>query len=175
MNTIFVTLISSLVFSSANGQVNPLLVWQLDNPTTSYDSETDKFSLTYDVHENITDKNVKAKIFTSSCQNPADGSKGIEVTDGITVEKMGAAGGTGSLEFALDVSRLAQNKDVFDTTDPQKPMIKLCARYMLWTPDREVNFIESLLNLQFNLNSEMEISYSGFETKSFDSSGSDMS
>ena len=91
MNAILVTLISSLLFLSANGQVNPLLVWQLDNPTTNYDSEIDKFSLSYDVNEAITDKNVKAKIFTSSCQNPTDGSKGIEVTDGITVEKMGSS------------------------------------------------------------------------------------
>ena len=174
MNMSFVIVVLSLLFLSTNGQ-NPLAIWKLDNPKTNFDSETDKFSLTYDVHEAITDTNVKAKIFTPACQNPADGSKGIEVSDGITVEKMGAADGIGSLEFVLDVPTLTQNKDVFDTTDPQKPMIKLCARYMLWTPQNEVNFIESLLNVRFDMTSEMEISFSGFDSKSVDSSGNDMS
>lgn len=174
-NDSFAIVVLSLIFSSTNGQVNPLAIWKLDNPTTNFDSESDKFSLTYGVHEAITDSNVKAKIFTSACQNPADGSKGIEVSDGITVEKMGAADGTGSLEFVLDVPTLTQNKAVFDTTDAQKPMIKLCARYMLWTPQNEVNFIESLLNVRFDMTSEMEISFSGFESKLVDSSGNDMS
>ena len=97
----FVIVVLSLLFLSTNGQ-NPLAIWKLDNPKTNFDSETDKFSLTYDVHEAITDTNVKAKIFTFACQNQADGSKGIEVSDGITVEKMGAADGIDYASTTLD-------------------------------------------------------------------------
>ena len=169
MNFFFFALISSL-FLFASGQFNPLLIWKIDNPTTTYTPESNKFSLVYDVHTEMSDRNIKAKVFTSTCQNPDDGSKGIEVSGGITVEKMGASDGKGSFEFVLDVRTLTENKDIFDTTNPNKPMIKLCARYMLWTPDREVNFIESLLNVQFDLTGS-EITYSGFVSKAFDSSG----
>lgn len=174
MNTLFFALISSFFFMFANGQTNPLLRWKLDNPTTTYTPESNKFSLIYDVHEDISDVNAKAKIFTSGCQNPDDGSKGIEVSDGITMEKIGAANGKGSLEFVLNVRTLTQNKDIFDTTNPDKPVIKLCARYMLWTPEHEVNFIESLLDVQFDL-AGTEVHFSGFVSKAFDSSGNAMS
>ncbi len=175
MDLFFVTIISSFFLTLASGQPTLLSLWKLENPATSYDPENNRFSLNYDVHENINDNNVKVKIFTAGCQNPQDGSEAIEVTDGITLETMGASNGKGTLEFALEISTLTQNNNVFDNTNPEKPAIKLCARYGLWTPDgsMEVNFIESLLTLRFDM-SGAEFSYSGFETKESDSSGEDM-
>ena len=173
MNLFFFSIISSF-FLFANGDLNLLSLWNIENPTTAYNQESNKFSLSYDVNANIKDGHVKAKIFTFGCQNPADGSKAIEVSDGITVEKMGASNGKGSLEFALNIPTLTQNDDVFGATNPERPSIKLCARYMLWTPDgHEVNFIESLLTLKFDVRGT-EFSFSGFDSKEFDSSGEDM-
>ena len=176
MDLFFFTLISSFFLTLASGQSPLLSLWKLENPATSYDPENSRFSLNYDVNQNINDSNVRVKIFTSGCQNPRDGSKAIEVTDGITLEKMGASDGKGTLEFALEIATLTQNDNVFDNTNPDKPAIKLCARYGLWISDgsHEVNFIESLLTLQFDM-SGTDFSYSGFETKAFDSSGEDMS
>mmetsp|Transcript_17819 Transcript_17819/g.44464 ORF Transcript_17819/g.44464 Transcript_17819/m.44464 type:complete len:175 (+) Transcript_17819:109-633(+) len=174
MNLFFFSIISSF-FLFANGDLNFRTLWNLENPTTIYDQASNKFSLSYVVNENIKDSHVKAKIFTFGCQNPADGSKAIEVSDGITVEKMGASNGKGSLEFTLNIPTLTQNDDVFDATNPERPSIKLCARYMLSTPNgHEVNFIESLLTLKFDMRGT-EFSFSGFDSKEFDSSGQAMS
>jgi hypothetical protein len=172
----FVTLISSFSFLFANGQVSPLEMWKLENPTSTFASESNKFTLAYDVHNDINEDNVRVKIFTADCQNPVDGTSAIEVSDGITVEKMGASDSKGIFEFALDIPKLVKNDDVFDSSNPDKQMIKLCARYMLWTPGwtYEVNFIESILILYFDLK-DTEFTYSGFVSKEFDLFGQAMS
>jgi len=172
----FVTLISSFSLLFANGQTSPLEMWKLENPTSTFVSESNKFTLAYDVHNDINEENVRVKMFTADCQNPVDGTSGIEVSDGITVENFGASDSKGIFEFSLDIPKLVKNDDVFDSSNPDKQMIKLCARYMLWTPGGtyEVNFIETILNLSFELK-DTGFSYSGFASKVFDSSGQAMS
>ena len=172
----FFSLISSFFFLT-NGEENELFAqWKIENPTTTFKSESSEFSLSYNLHENMNEDNVKVKIFTADCQNPKGGGKGIEVSDGITLESVGASNGKGIFEFALDIPSLVRNDDVFDNTNTDKPIIKLCARYMLWTLDglNEVNFVESILILHFDLK-DAEFSYSRFVSQEFDSSGNAMS
>lgn len=160
--------------SIAKGQ-NPLEKWKLENPTTTFVPETNKFTLAYDVGA-IDDDNIKIKIYNAKCKHPQDGSVAIEVSDGITVENLGVNDSKGVFDLGLDISKLTENDDVFDNTNPDKPMIKLCARYMLWTPDgrMEVNFIESILTVHFDMKNT-ELTFSKFATKEFDSSGQAMS
>ena len=172
MKHFFFTQIFSCLLLFADGQVSLLEKWKLENHTTDFASESNKFTLTYDIHEDMNDGNVMVKIFTAGCQNPEDGTNAIEVPDGITLENVGASDSKGIFEFTLDISKLVKNDDVFDNSNPDKPVIKLCARYMLWTPDGsyEVNFTESILSLYFELN-DAEFIYSSFFSKQFDSSG----
>ena len=90
------------------------------------------------------------------------------MSDGVTVEKVDA----GIFEFALDLPTLIENKQVFDGSNPSQPTIKLCARYMLWLPDgsHEVNFVESILTLYFDLKGA-DFSFSKFVSKQIDSNG----
>jgi len=174
MKLFFFTVFSAFFLAFAPGQAkaNLLEKWKLENPTTTFDSESNKFTLAYDLHTSITEDNIQVKIFTEGCQNPVDGTKAIEVADGIIVKNPGVLDSKGTFEFTLDIATLTNNDDVFDLSDPKKPAIKLCARYMLWTPGGayEVNFIESLLTLNFDLN-DVGFVFSTFVSKDFDSSG----
>ena len=172
---LFVGLISAFFVESAHGQGGLLERWKLENPTTNFASESNKFTLTYDLNKDITEDNIRVKIFTAGCQNPTDGTKAVEVTDGITVENPGISNSKGIFEFTLDIATLAKNDKVFDGQHPDKPVIKLCARYMLWTGGTyEVNFIESILNLNFDLK-DVGFVFSGLTSKNFDSSGLNIS
>jgi len=148
--------------------------WKLENPGVNFVSETNTFTLTYDVNEDITKDNVRAKIFTAKCQDPEDGSKGIEVLDGVTVKSTDVVDSKGTFEFTLDIKELSNNNDVLDISNPQKPSINLCARYMLWTGGTyEVNFLETILHLDFDL-TDVGLSFSSLVSKNFDSSSTEI-
>lgn len=150
-------LIFALAFVLAYARAGLLDKWNLDEPSVKFDSGTNSFKLSFDLHEDITEDNIRVKIFTAACQNPDDGTKGVEVKRGITVQNTNLSDRKGNFEFTLDIEELSKNRDVFDTSKPDKASLKICARYMLWIGGaNEVNFIESILALNF------DVSNSGF-------------
>lgn len=150
-------LIFALVFVLAHVRAGLLDKWNLDEPSVKFDPGTNTFKLTYDLNEDITEDNVRVKFFTAACQNPDDGTKGVEINNGISLKNTNVSDRKGNFEFTLDIEALSKNSDVFDTSKPDKPSLKICARYMLWIGGaNEVNFLESILALNF------EVSNSGF-------------
>uniref|UniRef100_A0A7S4EEV6 Uncharacterized protein n=1 Tax=Pseudo-nitzschia australis TaxID=44445 RepID=A0A7S4EEV6_9STRA len=168
-------LIFAFFFVFANVRAGLLDMWKLDNPIVDFSSESNTFRLSYDLNKDVTKESVHVKVFTAACQDPQDGTEGIEVTDGITVQNTDVSDGKGIFEFKLDIKTLSNNSDVIDTSNPQRPSIKLCARYMLWTGGTyEVSFIESILALNFDL-TDAGFVFSNLVSKNFDSSGTEVS
>lgn len=129
--------------------------WALDNPVTTFVAETNTFTLTYDLDDTIGQSNTLATIFDKDC---LEGNN--EMTEGITGMALAFPSiGKGTLDFTIDTSILSQRSDVYAVVSPGIGEMKLCARFMLQTDDGsfEVNFIESVITVTFDLTSGFEL------------------
>jgi len=128
--------------------------WALDIPVSSYDSQANTLTLTFDVDDSIAQANTAATVWDPDCREggnqllAADGIEGIAIDTDTT--------GKAALSFDLDYSILKQKSNVFTDLPAQSTAsVQFCARFMLYTDDgsTEVNFLESIITIDFDLTS----------------------
>jgi len=126
--------------------------WAVDDPVTTFDAETNTFTLTFDVDDSIAQANVVATIWEQGCMEggnkllAADGIEGTATAVDIT--------GKATLTFDLSTEILAQNGDVFTPLPAENSAeMKICARFVLQTDDGsfEVNYLETIITITFDL------------------------
>ena len=163
--------------------------WNLENPTTEYTAETNKFTMVYGmVSDSLTAAaNMQVVFYDENCKDPiADPTttitpdqyqltvgKGVTAVADETIlpvpEDLLAVGAGAQLEFLLDTQTLANDVKIYEVVteamitagdylaeDLSKGVMKLCARYSLGyytigTNFQEVNFLESLLTVKYDL------------------------
>jgi len=131
--------------------------WALDNPVTTFVAETNSFTLTYDVDDSIVLVNTLSMIYDKDCLEG-----GNDLVDATGIEDMTTAvatTGVATMNFNINTDILRQNPNVFKTGADNSAEMKICARFMLRTDDvsLEVNFIESVITITFDLTSGFEL------------------
>jgi len=137
----------------------------LENPVSNaFDQVTNTFSLTYDVHDSIEQGNIFATIYDEDC---AEGNNELTVGIGSVTTLVGPNIGEATLAFVLDTSALALNTDVFAAVAGNTAEMKMCSRFMLKTKtgEIEVNFIESIITVFFDLTAGFELASFVVESK----------
>lgn len=126
--------------------------WALSNPTTTnFVDTTNTFTMTYDVDNSIVATNTVSKFYQNGCKEE---NKALGSTTGIKdVVANVYTPGTATLSFYFDVKALSQNNEVVIYDGDEAATMEICVRFMLMTEDQntEVNFIESLIKMTFDL------------------------
>jgi hypothetical protein len=129
-----------------------------DDPITTFNAQTNTFTMKFDVDDSVTQANVAATIWEKGCMEEGNQLIAVDGIEGITtaVDTLGE----GSLAFAINTETLVQNSNVFTAllTENSAEM-KICTRFMLQTDDGsfEVNFIETIITIIFDLTAGFEV------------------
>lgn len=131
--------------------------WHLEKPYTIFVDTDNMFTMDYGISDFMSSSNTRVEIFTEDCAYPT-------LFDGIASKTLNA---NGALVFEIEPEILSLNDKVFNGDGyPEKGVMKLCLRYMLWTgPETdvnaiEVNFRETILTIEFNMQKGFE--FTGF-------------
>mmetsp|Transcript_11793 Transcript_11793/g.24948 ORF Transcript_11793/g.24948 Transcript_11793/m.24948 type:complete len:749 (-) Transcript_11793:183-2429(-) len=151
--------------------------WTLSNPaTTNFVDATNTFTMTYDVDNSIIGTNTVGEFYQNGCKEE---NKALGSTTGIKdVVTNVYTPGTATLSFYFDVDALSQNNEVviYDGEEAAATM-EICVRFMLMTEDQntEVNFIESIIKMTFDLTAGFRLEAFNVSPKLLDVSKGDKS
>jgi len=133
--------------------------WALDVPVGTYNGPTNRFTLTFEVDDSITQANIAATVWDPVGLEGGNQLLDADGIDDITTSVVTT--GEATLTFDLNIPILKENVNVFtDLPAQNEAEMKVCARFMLFTDDGsiEVNFVESIVTLTIDLVSEVATS-----------------
>jgi len=156
---IFAALVATSDFGSivTNGQ-SLSAKWAIEKPVTTFDVQTNTFTLTFEVDDSVAQANVAATIWEQGCM---EGGNELLAAGGIEgIATAVDTNGEATLTFDLNTQILVQNEDVFTSLPAENSAeMKICARFMLQTDDGslEVNYLENVITITFDLTAGIEL------------------
>eukprot|EP00534_Pseudo-nitzschia_fraudulenta_P008516 CAMPEP_0201149222 /NCGR_PEP_ID=MMETSP0851-20130426/10575_1 /ASSEMBLY_ACC=CAM_ASM_000631 /TAXON_ID=183588 /ORGANISM="Pseudo-nitzschia fraudulenta, Strain WWA7" /LENGTH=765 /DNA_ID=CAMNT_0047425587 /DNA_START=1226 /DNA_END=3520 /DNA_ORIENTATION=+ len=143
--------------------------WAIEEPTVTFDSSTNTFTMSHVVDPSIVQANTAASIYEQDC---LEGGNELIVADGIEATTTAVdTPGVATLTFDLNPGILSQNSDIFTNFPEERTaQMKICSRFKLQTNDAsiEVNYLESIITVTFDLTAGFVLDAFSVESKERD-------